>query len=538
MASAAGTAAAQDAKEIDFQQFDGLLGATPPDPALAEVLPKVTLNRAYLPAAIDLSPLMPPPVKQEYGSCVAHAVGYAVRGYYSAIEHSTKPGDPASTPSPAFLHTQIAGWIPSKPRQPTTELCKSSGSSAVVAMHYLMGNGSLTNQDVPIGRICAPDVTVMNVAKNEYSIRDGGLIYFREESSFTDRELDKVKQSLSEGHPVVIGMSMYRYFEDPDKKSVTLEALRAGEVYHGSLGQHHGKAEGGHELVIVGYDDSRQAFKIENSWGTDWAEGGFGWIGYDAAKADIDEALIMDAGVTPPRPTPVRPAGDSPNIARAGQCARVVQTSGGSYDGFVETEAELGELRTQFGEAAVGRIAVRPWPVCEALLTLDQPLAAASRPRIAVDGSEKVKFGDLLGFSVTTPDFPSFLYVVYLQADGTAVNLVPRRGPVRQQLAPRTVLRFGDGKEGRQKFRVGEPAGTEAIVAIAARSPLAQLENLESSGNGQFRVLAGQHDEGAASAEDRLYLSLLRTALLDNPDAKLAAREITADVLHVTVSEK
>jgi hypothetical protein len=129
--------------------------------------------------------------------------------------------------------------------------------------------------------------------------------------------------------------------------------------------------------------------------------------------------------------------------------------------------------------------------------------------------------------------------VVYLQADGTAVNLVPRRGPIRQQLAPGTVLKFGDGKEGRQKFKASAPAGTEAIIAIAARSPLRQLEALESAGNGQFRMPAGERgEEEPAGIQDRLYLSLLRTALNDNPDPKQAAREVTADVANINVSAK
>jgi len=535
---------AATAQELDPKRFDGLLGATPPDPALAEGLPGVSLSRAYLPSAIDLSPMMPPPVQQELGSCVAHAVGYATRGYYAAIERDTKPGDPANTPSPAFLHSQIAGWMPNQPRQPDSELCKKSGSSALVAMLYLIDNGSVSNRDVPIDRICQPDVTSMKVGKNEYSIKDGKVIYVGGKGPFGNPELDKIKQSLAAGHPVVIGMSMYKYSAEPGSGTATLQALHADEIYRGSLGKHYGKMDTGHELVIVAYDDGRQAFRVENSWGTDWADGGFGWIGYDAARADIGEAVVMDAGVTPPRPDPVRPKREQANVAQEGQCALVFKTSdqqGGTYEGFVENEAELAELRKQHAGASMDQVAIRPWPVCETLLTLDQPLGAPSRPKIAFDGGDgdKVKFGDLVGFSVTAPDFPSFLYVVYLQADGMAVNLVPRGGPLRKQLAPGAVLKFGDGKEGRQKFRAAAPAGPEAIVAIAARSPLAQLEALETGGTGQFRLAAGQQDaEGQKDAQDRLYLSLLRAALLDTPDPQQMAREVTADVLHITVSEK
>ena len=42
----------------------------------------------------------------------------------------------------------------------------------------------------------------------------------------------------------------------------------------------------GYELAIVGYDDGRQAFKVQNCGGG-LGEGGFGWIAYDAARADI-----------------------------------------------------------------------------------------------------------------------------------------------------------------------------------------------------------------------------------------------------------
>lgn len=530
---------AEEVPPAQIEDFDGLFGAVPPDPALAERLGRVTLKRAYLPAAVDLSPLMPPPVKQELGSCVAHSVGYALRGYYAAIEHSTKPGDPANTPSPAFLHSQIAGWIPDKPRDTSEQACRSSGSNGVLAMLYMVSSGSLTNKDVPIDRICQSDVVSMTVSKNEYSIKNGAIIYIRLDDPFTDRELDKIKQSIASGNPVAIGMDMYRYFADPEKQAAVLEALQPGEIYHGSLGPQHGKMDAGHELVIVGYDDGRQAFKIENSWGASWDEGGFGWIGYDAAKADINEALVMDTGVTPPRPDPVPPKHDQPSVAGAGDCAAVYQLGqSGTYDGFVESEAALADLRKRFGDAAVSHVAVRPWPVCEALLTLDQPLRVSSRPQVTMDSGSDVKFGDLMGFSVKAPDFPSFLYVVYLQADGTAVNLVPRRGPIRQQLAPGTVLKFGDGKEGRQKFRASAPAGTEAIIAIAARSPLQQLEALEGPGNGQFRMLAGERGEEGAGIQDRLYLSLLRTALNDNPDTKQASREVTADVADINVSAK
>ena len=36
----------------------------------------------------------------------------------------------------------------------------------------------------------------------------------------------------------------------------------------------------GHCIVIVGYDDTKQAWLIRNSWGTGWGTNGYGWFGY------------------------------------------------------------------------------------------------------------------------------------------------------------------------------------------------------------------------------------------------------------------
>lgn len=42
-----------------------------------------------------------------------------------------------------------------------------------------------------------------------------------------------------------------------------------------------GPAVSGHALLLVGYDDLRQAFKARNSWSAAWGEGGYVWLGYD-----------------------------------------------------------------------------------------------------------------------------------------------------------------------------------------------------------------------------------------------------------------
>jgi hypothetical protein len=44
----------------------------------------------------------------------------------------------------------------------------------------------------------------------------------------------------------------------------------------------------GHCIVIVGYDDTKQAWLIRNSWGTGWGTGGYGWFGYGQGEHGLE----------------------------------------------------------------------------------------------------------------------------------------------------------------------------------------------------------------------------------------------------------
>jgi C1A family cysteine protease len=39
-----------------------------------------------------------------------------------------------------------------------------------------------------------------------------------------------------------------------------------------------------HAIAIVGWDDSTQAWRIKNSWGTDWGDSGFAWVQYGSGN--------------------------------------------------------------------------------------------------------------------------------------------------------------------------------------------------------------------------------------------------------------
>lgn len=67
---------------------------------------------------------------------------------------------------------------------------------------------------------------------------------------------------LASGHPVAVGLSI----------------TSAWFACAGELPEPAGASVGGHAVLLVGYDLSRRAFCVRNSWGTSWGEGGYAWL--------------------------------------------------------------------------------------------------------------------------------------------------------------------------------------------------------------------------------------------------------------------
>ncbi len=54
-----------------------------------------------------------------------------------------------------------------------------------------------------------------------------------------------------------------------------------------------GQNLGGHAMIIIGYDDTKNAFKIQNSWGNSWGDNGYSWLDYGYYNQVVFEAYIL-----------------------------------------------------------------------------------------------------------------------------------------------------------------------------------------------------------------------------------------------------
>lgn len=84
------------------------------------------------------------------------------------------------------------------------------------------------------------------------------------------RDLRHFRKLLNDGYPVAIGFSVY-------ESVYQAKVDRTGRI---PMPKRKEKLEGGHAVLVVGYDDGLESLIIRNSWGTAWGEGGYGYLPY------------------------------------------------------------------------------------------------------------------------------------------------------------------------------------------------------------------------------------------------------------------
>lgn len=245
-------------------------------------------RKVTLPPSVDLSQYMPTPGNQgPQGACVSWAVAYA-RAYYQVVNLKSSDRrrlkDEWNVPSPSYIYRSTIN---------TPNNC-NSGSSVVDALKLLQNHGVAAWAALPHNpKDCSPLSPAQVAAGKGFRIYDFEHIA---NYDYLSRKpivefLDNIKAELAEGNPVIFTMHTTDAFDQ----------LKKGAIYnHPTTCSRTTGCE--HAVVFVGYDDKKQAFKLLNSWGTEWADGGFGWIAYETARAEaVSGAFVIQMEQAKPR---------------------------------------------------------------------------------------------------------------------------------------------------------------------------------------------------------------------------------------------
>jgi len=208
--------------------------------------------------------LVVPPVGNQggEGSCVAWGTTYAGRSINWHKTHVVAYSKSVNIFSPEYVYNQI------KVRSSCT-----SGSYVTSGLNLLKSQGVCRWSLMPYTDFsCStkPNTTQKTDATG-YKITSYSTV---------SRTTSAIKAQLSAGNPVIVAGSVNNAFMYLGNNAV--------------LSTFSGSSLGGHCYCVVGYDDTKSAFKFMNSWGTSWASSGFGWIKYGYESTWWSEAYVIN----------------------------------------------------------------------------------------------------------------------------------------------------------------------------------------------------------------------------------------------------
>ena len=208
-------------------------------------------QKAPLPPSVDLRPGCPSVYDQgELGSCTANAIGAAHQ-----FEQIKQKNPDVFNPSRLFIYYNE--------RFMENTVYSDSGAQIRDGIKSVAKQGVCSEvswpYDIPVFSKRPSDVCYTEAAKHQVTS------YLR-----LNQDLKTMKQCLAAGYPFVFGFSVYESFE-------TDAVAKTGIV---PMPYNAERILGGHAVMCVGYDDSKQLFTVRNSWGTDWGDVGHCYMPY------------------------------------------------------------------------------------------------------------------------------------------------------------------------------------------------------------------------------------------------------------------
>jgi C1A family cysteine protease len=202
-----------------------------------------------LPPSVDWTQKLPPCYDQgDLGSCTANAIAGAVQ-FLQAV----KP-EPLVMPSRLFIYyceRVMEGTVDS-----------DAGAELMDGIKSVNKQGVCPESEWPY------EDTRLTFPPTPACYTDASKELLMQYLSIDNTVLDDLKAALVQG-PVVGGFSVYDSF--------TSDAVAAsGVVPMPNLATE--SVQGGHAILVVGYEDSTEDYIFRNSWGTEWGQNGYGRI--------------------------------------------------------------------------------------------------------------------------------------------------------------------------------------------------------------------------------------------------------------------
>jgi len=247
-----------------------------------------------LPTEWDISSKMPIPGDQKtQQSCTAWAVAYALKTYQEGLERNWSLSESNHLFSPSYIYNQInigrlAETDSGASIRDALDLLKSQGCATLATMPY--------NVNDNVNDFLTQPSAEARTEAAKYKVLDYGRVLYSSRA--------EVKKWLYSNTPLPISIWIGTNFSNTNMKNNNYIYKSLGD----KIPLNKERTEfgyGGHAVTLVGYDDSKSAFKIINSWGTTntdgtakWGDYGYGWIDYDFFPQVCKEAYWVKDDTT------------------------------------------------------------------------------------------------------------------------------------------------------------------------------------------------------------------------------------------------
>lgn len=217
--------------------------------------------------------------KRDYGDCKAGAfLGKAleVARDYGFVEEERLPYIPYVDYVAKKNHTTRRGLY-DFPRPDICVKLYNARKSYNTTMQALQNPLQLTGTQSDRTRF---RLTHLEVLHHAYPQKRGGI------GQYGMTNLALIKDRLSSGYDVPIAIDTFEGCWSSSTVTAKHPVIETPDLDH--------KVKtGAHAVILRGYDDRRNAFLIQNSWGTSWGKGGTAYLPYTYAQRHITEAVAV-----------------------------------------------------------------------------------------------------------------------------------------------------------------------------------------------------------------------------------------------------
>jgi C1A family cysteine protease len=208
------------------------------------------LHLSALPPSVDLRPVMPAVYDQgDLGSCTANGIAACMEHQYITQKL------PDAIPSRLFIYYNE--------RAAEGTVHSDSGAQIRDGIKAVVKYGDCPEVEWPY------IVSKFTHKPTEQCYIDAKKNVVESYSAIA-QNLPTLKSTLAQGYPIVFGITVFSSFESDEVEKTGIVPMPA----------HNEEDLGGHCIVLAGYDDTKSAFLVRNSWGSDWGVGGYCWMPY------------------------------------------------------------------------------------------------------------------------------------------------------------------------------------------------------------------------------------------------------------------